>query len=183
MQLTKNAQTAKQVLEKMREIYAEKMDSGTAGMESVELQDYIFACKSNIITLNKATQLLNDCFAQEEIDPFYLEQHTNEERLEYTMKSIIESYFPVGHDGVYLKFIEQFIDGFQDGFNFMYAENAGQEAREDGSTFRKGYALNTLEQLIDMCKARINYEDSDCATLIYNGTALKLFSEILEKII
>ena len=177
MQLTKNAQTAKQLLSEMKDLYDDKILNGAHGMDEQERKDYVYACKHVVSCINIVTDHLEINFAQEEMDDFYLE------RLEYTMKSIIESYFPVGHDGVYLKFIELFIDGFQDGFNFMDAENAGAEAREEGSTFRKGYALNTLDQLIDMCIARINYSDAQCEQLIYNATALKLFCEILNEII
>ena len=183
MKLTKKAQTAKAVLEELKQVMRDKLHDGTEGMtNSQELWDYTNVCCNIINSVNTVTDQIDIYFKQEEIDKFYLEQHTNQERLEYTMKSIIISYFPQGGASKYINFIELFIDGFQDAFNFMDAENAGAKAREEGSTFRKGYALNTLDQLIDMCIARINYSDAQCEQLIYNATALKLFSEILKEI-
>lgn len=183
MQLTTKAQQTFNVLEELKRIYDDKIMHGAEGLEGQERASYLYECKHVQSCINIVQNRMYDSFAQEEIDDFYLEQHTNEERLEYTMKSMITSYFPVGHDGVYLKFIELFIDGFQDAFNFMEAENAGQKAREEGTTtFRKAYTIYTLETLIDMCIARINYSDAQCEQLIYNATALKLFTEILNEI-
>ena len=183
MKLTNKAQNAFDVLEEMKVILNDKIEFGTEGItDKQELSDYMYECKHNISCINIAQNRLYDYCAQEEIDDFYLEQHSNGERFFYTVNTVIENVHPDALE----KFYELWNDGdFASDFDYDSAENAGREARTEGSSFKTAYITNILYYMIDVSKVRLNYDtakhrcyDAD----IFNADVIKFCTTLLQKL-
>lgn len=179
MQLTTKAQQTFNVLEELKRIYDDKIMHGAEGLEGQERASYLYECKHVQSCINIVQNRMYDSFAQEEIDDFYLEQHTNLERLQYTMQSILADD--------YLTFLTHVnnVEGLID-FNYANAENVAQQARQEGGHFADAYAVCVLEHLKELCIHRIsNYDDytmdSNCV-LMCNADALHFCTKQLLKL-
>ena len=183
MKLTNKAQTANVILEELKEICNDKIMQGASGItDKQELADYMYAQKHIISCVNLIQQNLEINFAQEEIDDFYVEQHTNYERFCYTLNTVIENI----HADALEKFYEFWNDGnFGDDFDYMEAENAGQEARQDGKSFKTAYTNNVLEYMIDVSKTRLSYYTANnrCYDAdMFNASVITFCTKLLQEL-
>lgn len=182
-QLTNKAQNAYSVLQELKDIMNDKIESGTEGItDKQELSDYMYECKHNISCINIAQNRLYDYFAQEEIDDFYVEQHNNSERFFYTVNTVIENI----HSDALEKFYDFWNDGnFGDDFDYMEAEKAGQEARHDGKSFKTAYTNSVLGYMIDVSKTRLSYYTANnrCYDAdMFNASVITFCTKLLQEL-
>ena len=168
-----------EVIDNIVDSYAERMTSGCEGMVRAEEVDYIFACKTIIADALNIKSIANDSFFHiEPIGDFFLEQHSNIERLKYCMQATTLS-------DDYPKFLKMWNEGsFGDIIDYTMAEIKAHTARDNGGCFISAYATYVLELMIKVSIERLHRDEAEVNNfdaLMFNANVINVCTELLKQ--